>query len=112
MTAPPPVKSVTPAKPKGPVRVGGIVAEANVIHRVQPAYPALAKSARIQGTVGFTAVISKDGRVEHLQLVSGHPLLINAARDAILEWRYRPTMLNGEPVEVLTTITVNFRLSQ
>ncbi len=108
----PPLPNAAKSSRPGPVRVGGVVAEANVIHRVQPVYPAFAKSARIQGTVEFTAVISKDGRVEQLQLVSGHPLLVSAARDAILEWRYRPTMLNGEAVEVLTTITVNFRLSQ
>ncbi len=106
--APPP----TP-KPRssGPLRIGGVVAEANLIHRVQPVYPSLAKSARVQGTVEFTAVISKEGRVENLQLVRGHPLLVNAARDAILQWQYRPTLLNGQAVEVLTTITVNFTLS-
>lgn len=88
------------------------MAEANVIRRVQPVYPPLAKSARVQGAVEFTAVISKEGRVEKLQLVRGHPLLVSAAREAILGWQYRPTMLNGEPVEVLTTITVNFKLSE
>jgi len=107
--APPPPM---PTKPKGsgPVRVGGVVAEANVIRRVQPVYPAVAKSARVQGIVEFTAIISKEGRVENLQLVRGHPLLVNAARDAILQWQYRPTMLNGQAVEVMTTITVNFTL--
>ena len=98
-------------KAEAPLRVGGVVAEANVIHRVQPLYPALARSARVQGTVEFTAVISKAGRVEKLMLLHGHPLLVNAARDAILQWQYRPTRLNGEPVEVLTNITVNFTLS-
>ncbi len=109
-SAPPPPP---PTKPKGsgPIRVGGIVAEANVVRRVQPVYPGLARSARVQGTVEFTAVISKEGRVENLQLVRGHPLLVNAARDAILQWQYRPTMLNGQAVEVLTTITVNFTLA-
>ena len=108
-TPPPPL--VTRPKASGPVRVGGVVAEANLIHRVQPIYPVLAKSARVQGTVEFTAVISKEGRVENLQLVHGHPLLVNAARDAILQWQYRPTMLNGQAVEVLTTIMVNFTLA-
>ncbi len=109
-SAPPPPLP-TKSKGSGPIRVGGIVAEANVIHRVQPVYPALAKSARVHGAVEFTAVISKEGRVENLQLVRGHPLLVNAARDAILQWQYRPTMLNGQAVEVLTTITVNFTLA-
>ncbi len=111
---PQPPPAIAPAKPKAaaPVRVGGVVAEANVLHRTQPVYPQLARSARVQGTVEFTAVISKEGRVEKLALVHGHPLLVNAARDAILKWQYRPTLLNGQPVEVLTTITVNFTLSE
>lgn len=109
--APPPPTMPT-KKVSGPMRVGGIVAEANLIRRVQPVYPPLAKSARVQGIVEFTAVISKEGRVEKLQLVNGHPLLVSAAREAILAWQYRPTMLNGEPVEVLTSILVNFRLSE
>jgi protein TonB len=92
--------------------MGGQVAEANVIRRVEPLYPLLARTARVQGTVQFTAVISKEGRVEKLQLVRGHPLLVNAARETILQWRYRPTMLNGQPVEVVTSITVNFTLTQ
>ncbi|HLH04579.1 MAG TPA: TonB family protein [Bryobacteraceae bacterium] len=105
----PPVK---PAKPDKPLRFGGSIAEANLIHRVQPVYPPLAKAARIQGTVEFTALISKDGRIENLKLVSGHPLLVNAAREAILQWQYRPTLLNGEPVEVVTSIVVHFSLSE
>ncbi len=111
--SPPPF--IPTAKPKaaaGPVRVGGVVAEANILHRVQPLYPPLAKSARVQGSVEFTALISKNGRVENLQLVRGHPLLVNAAREAILQWLYRPTMLNGEPVDVLTSISVNFKLTE
>lgn len=102
------------AKPKartGTIHIGGMVAEANLIRSVQPVYPPLAKIARVQGAVEFTAIISKDGRVENLQVVSGSPLLIAAARDAILQWRYRPTLLNGEPVEVVTTIVVNFALN-
>jgi protein TonB len=94
------------------VRVGGRVAEANLIRRVQPVYPPLAKAARVQGTVEFTAVISKEGNIENLQLVRGHPLLVEAARQAVLQWKYRPTMLNGQPVEVVTDIIVNFTLSQ
>lgn len=93
-------------------RIGGVVAEANLIRRVQPAYPALAKSARVQGEVEFSAIISKEGLIEHLQLVHGHPLLVNPAREAVLQWKYRPTLLNGQPVEVVTDIIVRFSLSQ
>ena len=110
--APPPV--APPSKSKAapvPMRVGGVVAEANIIRKVQPIYPALARSARIQGTVEFSAVINKDGAIEDLQLIRGHPLLVNAAREAALQWRYRPTLLNGEPVEVITEIVVDFRLT-
>ncbi|MDQ2711576.1 MAG: energy transducer TonB [Acidobacteriota bacterium] len=106
----PPPPTATSRPPAKTVRVGGGVAEANLLHKVQPLYPALARSARVQGAVEFTAVISKEGRIENLQLLRGHPLLVNAAREAILQWQYRPTMLNGEPVEVVTTITVNFTL--
>jgi protein TonB len=107
--APPPPP---PKKPTGPMRVGGQVAEANLIRKVQPVYPPLAKSARVQGTVEFTATISKEGNIENLQLVRGHPLLVNAAKEAVLQWKYRPTLLNGQPVEVITDIIVNFTLSQ
>lgn len=96
----------------GPVRIGGGVSEANLIHRVQPLYPPLARTTHVEGTVEFTATISKSGAIENLQLVRGHPLLVNAAREAILQWRYRPTLLNGEPVEVITDIVVKFTLSQ
>ena len=77
-----------------------------------PAYPPLAKQARIQGTVSFTAIIGTDGTIQNLQLVSGHPLLVPAAQAAVSQWVYRPTLLNGEPVEVITQIDVNFTLSQ
>jgi protein TonB len=66
----------------------------------------------VQGTVEFTAVISKDGNIEDLKLVRGHPLLVNSAREAVLQWKYKPTELNGQPVEVITDIIVNFTLSQ
>ena len=103
-------------KPKAanssPIRVGTGAAEAKLINKVVPVYPALAKSARVQGIVEFSASISKEGNIENLQLVSGHPLLAKAARDAVLQWKYRPTLLNGQPVEVLTEIGVNFTLTQ
>ncbi len=94
------------------VRVGGNVQAANIIRKMVPAYPPLAKQARIQGVVRFTALIGADGSVESLQLVSGHPLLTQAARDAVAQWVYKPTLLNGNPVEVITQIDVNFTLSE
>lgn len=110
--APPPPAPAAKSKPAGPVRIGGKVAEANVIYSVRPVYPSLAKAARIQGAVEFTATISKQGTIENLTLLRGHPLLVNAAREAVSQWKYRPTLLNGQPVEVVTDITVNFTLSQ
>jgi protein TonB len=110
--APPPavkeVKAATPTR----VRVGGQVQAANLIKKVTPTYPPLAKQARISGQVRFTAIIGKDGTIQNLQLVSGHPLLVAAARDAVTQWVYKPTLLNNEPVEVITQIDVNFTLSQ
>jgi protein TonB len=79
---------------------------------VQPAYPPLARSARIQGTVVLQAVISKQGTIENLSVLSGHPMLVQAALDAVRHWRYRPYILNSEPVEVETQITVNFSLAE
>ncbi len=93
------------------IRVGGQVQTAKLINKVQPIYPALAKQARIQGTVRLQAVIAKDGSIVELQVLAGHPLLVQAALDAVRQWRYQPTLLNGEPVEVVTTIDVVFTLS-
>ncbi|HLJ16366.1 MAG TPA: energy transducer TonB [Bryobacteraceae bacterium] len=105
---PPPPKPQTPSR----IRVGGNVQAANLIKKVVPVYPPLAKQARIQGTVRFTAIIGKDGTIQNLQLVSGHPLLVPSATQAVKQWVYKPTLLNGEPVEVITQIDVNFTLSQ
>lgn len=85
--------------------------EGNLIHRVQPAYPHLAQVGRIQGTVLLRAIISRLGTIEDLHVISGHPMLVGAAIDAVRQWRYRPYILNGEPVEVETQVTVNFSLS-
>jgi protein TonB len=84
--------------------------EGNLIRRVQPIYPPLARSARIQGAVILAAVISKAGTIDDLRVVSGHPMLVRAAIDAVSQWRYRPYILNNEPIEVETQITVNFFL--
>ncbi|MBV9765695.1 MAG: energy transducer TonB [Acidobacteriaceae bacterium] len=108
---PPPPPAPKPNTSRAPVKIGGVVAQANLIRQVQPVYPPLAKAARIQGTVEFAAIISKEGNIEHLELVHGHPLLVNAARDAVLQWKYRPTLLNGEPVEVSTQVVVKFTLA-
>ena len=84
--------------------------EGNLIRRVEPVYPPLARSARIQGQVILVAIISKAGTIEKLHALSGHPMLVPAAVDAVSQWRYRPYILNSEPVEVETQITVNFTL--
>jgi len=94
-----------------PPRVS-VMMEGNLIHRVQPQYPALAKQARIAGTVVLQAVISREGGIENLQVVSGPPMLVRAAIDAVRQWRYRPYALNGDPVEVDTQVTVNFVLGR
>jgi len=107
-TAPPPPKP----KQTGPVRVGGNVQAAMLINRVQPIYPPLARQTRISGTVRLHALISKNGTIEQLEVLSGHPLLQQAALDAVRQWRYRPTLLNGEAVEVDTTVDVIFSLNQ
>jgi protein TonB len=85
--------------------------EGNLIYKPQPPYPPMARAARIQGPVILRAIISKAGTIENLQTLSGHPLLVPAALEAVKHWRYRPYVLNGEPVEVETQITVNFILS-
>ena len=109
---PPPVKVVEKPKPPSSIRVGGNVQAANIIRQVKPPYPPLARQARIQGTVRFNAVIGKDGRIQNLTLVSGHPLLVAAAQQAVEQWIYKPTLLNGDAVDVITTIDVNFTLNQ
>ena len=105
--APPPPK---PAQQR--IRQGGAVQAAMLVNRVQPQYPPLARQTRISGTVRLHAIISKDGSVQQLEVLSGHPLLVQAALDAVRQWKYRPTTLNGEPVEVDTTIDVIFSLNQ
>jgi protein TonB len=92
------------------VRVSQGVTTGLLISRVQPDYPVVAHTARVQGTVILTAIIGKDGRVERLQLESGNPLLVQAAIDAVRQWRYKPFLLNGQPIEIETTVTVNFQL--
>jgi protein TonB len=104
---PPPPPSVVKTEP---IRQGGNVQAANLIHQVNPVYPPLARQARVQGVVVLEAVISREGSIESLRVVTGHPLLNQAALDAVKQWKYRPTMLNGDAVEVITTVTVTFTL--
>jgi periplasmic protein TonB len=105
--------TVVPPPPKPvahPPRISRMM-EGNLIHKVQPVYPPLARAARIQGPVVLRAIISKSGGIENLQVLFGHPMLVNAAIEAVRQWQYRPYVLNEEPVEVETQITVNFILA-
>jgi protein TonB len=107
---PPPEPRVTP-KPRL-IRLGGQVVAAKGLYQPSPAYPPLALIARVQGTVVLQAVIGRDGAVQDLKVLSGPALLVRAAMDAVRTWRYQPTLLNGDPVDVLTEVSVNFTLSQ
>jgi len=105
-----PVLPAAPAAIARPFRSSNIL-EGSLIRRVLPVYPPLARSARIEGPVVLAAVISKAGTIENLQVLTGHPMLVKAAIDAVSQWRYRPYILNDEAIEVETRITVNFILS-
>jgi protein TonB len=112
--APPPPKKKEPPPPPRPsiIPVGGRVQNALVKVHPDPIYPQIAKSARIAGTVELSAIIGEDGKIQQLTVVSGHPLLRQAALDAVKQWVYKPTLLNEQPVKVSTTIDVIFTLSQ
>jgi protein TonB len=97
-------------KPTAPVPVGGNVQSAKILKRVIPIYPAPARQARISGTVRLTGIIAKDGTVQKLEVVSGNPFLVQAALDAVRQWIYQPTYLNGQPVEVIAPIDIVFTL--
>ena len=97
---------------KRPLKMSEGVLQAQLISRVEPRYPPLAVQTRQSGTVVLHAIISRDGRINSLEVVSGSPFFVPAALDAVRQWRYQPTLLNGEPVEVETTITVMFRLQR
>jgi len=92
-----------------PTRIVSHLSEAQLVNRVEPVYPHVAAIAGIQGQVKLHAIIARDGSIQSLNAISGHPLLVRAALDAVGQWRYRPYYLNGEAVEVETFITVNFR---
>lgn len=95
-------------KPSGPKRIISQLAEGQLVNRVEPVYPHIAAISGIQGQVKLHAIIGRDGRIQSLNAISGHPLLLRAALEAVQQWRYRPYVLNGEAVEVETLITINF----
>jgi protein TonB len=107
---PPVVKEPKAVVPDTPIQVVSELQAAKLIHKVTPVYPELAKRARVTGAVQIEAIIAKDGSMRSMQVLSGHPLLINGAVNAVKQWRYRPTLLQGQPVEVITRIEVNFTL--
>jgi protein TonB len=108
---PPIVSADPPPTHTGPVHVSGGVQMAKLVKQVIPVYPPLAKNARIYGVVHLVGIIAKDGTIRNLQLIDGHPLLARAALDAVAQWVYKPTLLSGEPVEVICPIDVTFTLS-
>ena len=93
------------------ITIGGNVQQAKLVSQPKPVYPPLAKQARISGVVHLAAIIGKEGNVINLAVISGHPLLIPSAIEAVKQWVYQTTLLNGEPVEVITQIDVNYTLS-
>jgi protein TonB len=112
---PPPVAPVAPKPPvvnSGPVRVSQGVEGAKLVFNPRPVYPRIAIETRSQGVVRLEAIIGADGKIRNLRVLSGSALLVNAALDAVKQWRYQPTMLNGVAVEVLTEIEVNFTLTR
>jgi protein TonB len=113
-TGPKPPESVVTSAPipNAPISISEGVVLGKLTHRVEPIYPAIARQTRTEGTVQLRAIISKDGSIEHLEVLSGSPLLVRAATGAVLQWRFHPTLLNGEPVEVQTYFTVVFHLGQ
>jgi protein TonB len=104
-------KEEPPPTPSGPVRVGGKIHAPSKLNNVPPVYPPMAKQARVEGTVILEATISEQGRVTNVKVLRGIPLLDNSALDAVKQWHYSPTLLNGTPVPVVMTVTVNFRLN-
>jgi protein TonB len=101
---------VAPKVITAPVRVGGNVRSPRLIKRVEPEYPVLARASRIKGAVRLEAILTEEGKVSNLKLMSGHPLLVDAAMNAARQWQYEPTYLNDIPAQVILYITVNFTL--
>ena len=107
----PPAASLAPNRLPTRIRVGENVQAASLLHQVVPEYPPEAKAAHITGTVVLHAIVGRDGAVQNLEFVSGPPELQKAAMDAVAQWRYRPTLLNGQPIEVDTKISIVFALA-
>jgi len=107
-----PVQTAPKAAASGPLNVGGEVEGARLVYSPHPAYPQIAKAARSQGVVRLEAMIAANGSIRNLRVVSGPPLLVAAALEAVRQWRYRPTLLDGVAVEVLTEIDINFTLEK
>jgi periplasmic protein TonB len=105
------IAAVPKLEPPKRIRVSQGVTQGLLVHKVEPAYPKIALAARITGVVQLHAIIGKDGNIKELQALSGPPLLIPSAIDAVKQWHYRPYLLNGEAVEVETSVTVTFQLS-
>lgn len=110
--APPPQPPAEPIAAPKRIRVGSPVVEAKLISKTPPAYPPDARKAGIEGTVRVKAVIAKDGSVQPLEVISGHPVLAPAALEAVRQWKYRPTLVGGEPVEVTAVLDVTFALGE
>ena len=104
------VAAAAPQPAEEPLLRTPSIPEWKLLRKVDPQYPSTALQHRIQGIVRFNATIGKDGHIERLRLVSGHPLLVRAAREAVQQWIYRPTVLGGRPVRVITQIEVPFQL--
>jgi len=110
----PPPPPPPPPRPKKlePLRVGGNVQESKILRKVIPVYPELAKRARVEYQVVLEVNVDEEGNVTNVKVLKGHPLLDQAAVDAVKQWKYSPTLLNGEPVPVVATVTVEFKLSK
>ena len=106
---PPPPPPPRPVK-REPIRVGGNVQESKLIKKIEPVYPELAKRARVQGVVILQVTVDEEGSVSEIRVLRGHPLLDDEAVRAVKQWKYSPTLLNGEPVPVIATVTVIFNL--
>lgn len=107
----PPAPPAPREAPRKPLAVGSGVMEAMLVKRIEPEYPKIAEVAHISGPVVLSAIIAPDGTIQSLRVVNGNPMLAPAAEAAVRQWRYQPTLLNGQPVEVETLITVNFVLN-
>ncbi len=104
---PPPPKPVV----RSPIRLGGDVLSGKLIYRVNPEYPALARYARVQGPVAMEVTVDEKGKVTNVRVLHGHPLLEDAAVQAVEKWKFKPTFLDGKPVPVIATVTINFALN-